>query len=87
MSDYTLRWFDNQGFTPDEHADAVFLIEALERYIRGATNPLVQNVELLSLKKLPDETVEHFVERIKEKAKLCDLKKIQMQVVASQCYA
>jgi hypothetical protein len=87
MSDHTLRWFENQRITPNGHADAVFLIEALKHYIRGTTNPLVQNIEILSLKKSFDETIEHFVEGIKEKAKLCNLKKIQMQVVASQCYA
>ena len=76
MSDHTLRWFTNQGFTAEQNKDANFLINALEQYIRGTTNPLVQNVELLSLKKSADETVEHFVERIKEKAKLCELNNI-----------
>jgi hypothetical protein len=62
MSDHTIRWFGNQGFSNAQKEDPVFLIYALEQYIRGTTNPLVQNVELLSLKKSADESVEHFVE-------------------------
>ena len=77
MSDHTIRWFGNQGFSNAQKEDPEFLIYALEQYIRGTTNPLVQNVELLSLKKSADESVEHFVERIKEKAKLCELDNIE----------
>ena len=76
MSDHTLRWLSNQNFAEDDYNDAGFLTEALENYIKGTTNPLVQNVELLMLKKRPEETVEYFVEKIKEKAKLCELDKV-----------
>ena len=76
MSDHTLRWISNQSFPPDDYDDAEFLIEAIENYIKGTTNPLVQNVELLMLKKRQEETVEFFVEKIKEKAKLCELDKV-----------
>ena len=76
MSDHTLRWFRNQSFTEEDYEDAEFLIEALENYIKGSTNPLVQNVELLMIKKHPEDTVEFFVERIKEKARLCELDKV-----------
>ena len=76
MSDHTLQWLTNQGFSEEQSADADQLIDALEAYIKGATNPLVATVELMTIKKSSEETVEHFVQRIKEKAKLCDLDKI-----------
>jgi hypothetical protein len=38
---------------------------------------VVQNVELLMFKKKPEELVEHFVEKIKEKVKLGELDKVK----------
>ena len=51
MSDNTLRWIGNQTFTDEEIENPGFLIDAIEAHIKGATNPLVQNIELVQLKK------------------------------------
>jgi len=77
MSDDTIRWVDNQGFSNSQMDDAKFIIVELEKYIKGTTNPLVQVVELITKKKLPNETFEYFVTAIKEKAKLCEFDKIE----------
>ena len=77
MSDNTLRWIGNQNFTDEEAEDPEVLIDAIEAHIKGATNPLVQNIELVMLKKRSEQSVDDFVDKIKEKAKLCELEKIE----------
>ena len=77
MSDNTLRWIGNQTFTDEEIENPGFLIDAIEAHIKGATNPLVQNIELVQLKKRSEQSVDDFVDKIKEKAKLCELEKIE----------
>jgi hypothetical protein len=77
MADDKLCWLSNQGFNDEEYNDAKFLMNAVENYIKGNTNPLVQNVELLMLEKKPEGSNEHFIKKIKEKAKLCELDKVK----------
>ena len=77
MADHILRWLSNQGFNDEECNDAEFFINAVENNITGNTNPLVPNVQLLMLKKKPEELVAHFVEKIKDKAKLSKLDKVK----------
>jgi hypothetical protein len=81
MANQTLRWLSNQGFN-DEYNDAEFLINAIENYIKGNTNPLVQNVELLMLKKTPEESGEHFLKRLQKKPS-SELDKIKNRPIIS----
>jgi hypothetical protein len=57
------------------------LINAVKNYIKGNTNPLVQKVELLMLKKKPEKSVKHFVEKVKENSKLCELRRFKTRPI------
>ncbi len=69
---FTLKWIHNKGFTEENLEDADFLIDQLECYIKGTTNPLVQITQLFSLKHDPAQSIESFVTEIKERCRLCE---------------
>jgi hypothetical protein len=77
MANHTMSWLSNQGSNYEEYNDAEFLVNAVENYIKDNTNPVVRNGELLMLKQKPEESVQHFVEKIKENAKLSELEKVK----------
>ena len=77
LSDFTLKWIHNKGFTAENLEDADFLINQLECYIKGTTNPLVQITQLFSLKHDPAQSIESFVTEIKERCRLCEFDKVK----------
>ena len=77
LSDFTLKWIHNKGFTEENLGDADFLIDQLECYIKGTTNPLVQITQLFSLKHDPAQSIESFVTEIKERCRLCEFDKVK----------
>ena len=76
LSDDTVRWVDNQNFSEEDREDADFIIERMEAYIKGTTNPLVQVVELLSRKQSAHESCEKFIEDLKERARWCEFGRV-----------
>ena len=77
LSTFTLKWIGNQGYSVTNRENADFLIERLEFYIRGTTNPLVQITQLFGRKQSQSESVEAFVTDVKERAKLCEFDKVK----------
>jgi hypothetical protein len=76
LSDATLCWVDNLDIPPEEAADADAVIERIEAYIKGTTNPLVHVVQLLGRRKGTMEPYEKFFLDIKERAKLCNFEEV-----------
>jgi len=76
LSDDTIRWVNNLGLDADQMENADYIVNRLDVYIKGTTNPLVQVVELLGRKKSANESFEKFVTDLKEKAKLCAFDKV-----------
>ena len=67
---------DNQNFSEEDREDADFIIERMEAYIKGTTNPLVQVVELLGRKQSAHESCEKFIEDLKERARWCEFGRV-----------
>ena len=76
LSDFTLKWIHNQGFSAENLESTEFLIMELERYIKNSTNPLVMVTELFARKQEAGESIESFVTWIREHAKLCEFEDI-----------
>jgi hypothetical protein len=76
LSDFTLKWIHNQGFSAENLESTEFLITELERYIKNSTNPLVMVTELFARKQEAGESIESFVTWIREHAKLCEFEDI-----------
>ena len=77
LSDFTVKWIHNQGFSAENLESTEFLITELEAYIKNSTNPLVMVTELFARKQEPGESVESFVTWIREHAKLCEFEDIK----------
>jgi hypothetical protein len=73
LSDDTLKWLNGQGFDTDELRKAEFIIQKIEEYIQGTTNPYAQVVELIRRKKSSNESFDHFVADVCEWVKRCAL--------------
>jgi hypothetical protein len=71
LSDDTLKWLNGQDL--DELRKAKFIIQKIEEYIQGTTNPYVQVVELIGRKKSSKESFIHFVTDVCERVKGCRL--------------
>ena len=71
LSDETLKWITHREFTAEQQKDAVFILAAMEEYIKDSTNPLVQHVELNMMARYANETADHFWHRVNDKLNLC----------------
>jgi len=77
LSDFTLKWIHNQGYSVENLESTEFLIAELEQYIKSSTNPLVMVTELFARKQEQGESIESFVTWIREHAKLCEFEDIK----------
>ena len=77
LSDNTLAWLISKGYAEEEMDDPRFLVQKLEEKIAKTSNPLIHQVELLQIAQFANETTDHLVQRIQEKARKCNFKEIK----------
>ena len=76
MSDATICWLNNLNITHEQKEDTEFVINKLEQYIKGSTNPLVAVVDCLKIKHPVNSPVQTFFTAVLEQVKMCDCEKI-----------
>ena len=76
LTDNTLRWILHRDMPEEDRSDAEKVIQAIEDHIKESTNPVVAVVELITMKRYPNETADHLNARINEKLTQCDTSSI-----------
>ena len=68
----TLKWLKHREMTEEERAKPDEVIKHIEAYIKESTNPVVSVIELVTMKRLENETADHLIARVHEKLAQCD---------------
>jgi len=77
FSDATIRWLSHQDITPVQREDTDFIIERLQQYIKGNTNPMVSVVNTLKFKQRENDDPEFYFAGLEERSKYCGIKDLK----------
>ena len=72
LTDNTLRWLTYREMPPADKSNPDMVLKQMEDHIKDSINPIVTVIELVTLKRYPNETADHLNARINEKLGQCD---------------
>ena len=76
LSDSTISWLLNNGFSDEEVANAEFVLKAMEQKANESANPVIQQIEMSKIVQGEYESGDHLCQRIRELANKCAFEKV-----------
>jgi hypothetical protein len=72
LTDNTLRWLTYREMPDADRSNPEMVIKQMEDHIKESINPIVAVIELVTMKRYPNESADHLNARINEKLAQCD---------------